>query len=182
MWRREGTRFHPPRPDDCSHPANCTRAAWEETWGFPVTPRLLHSLPSSKYLFSVFRMPGTATRLANLGNQVEVRWWEQNQRLGGSVTTSWAGRNSHVANTQPRGAQSYKVQANPASEVVLHRGDSSKSGFRGSAMGRTGFHLSPLTRPEKEWRVAFSWFRSVVLYLFRIIDSFGNTKTTGFSP
>lgn len=59
--------------------------------------------------------------------------------------------------------------------------DSSKPGFRGSAMGRTGFHLSPLTRLE-EWRVAFSWFRSVVLYLFRIIDSFGNTKTTRDFP
>lgn len=50
--------------------------------------------------------------------------------------------------------------------------------LRGSAAGRTGFQLSPLTRLGKEWRVAFSWFRSVVLNLFGIIDSSRNTKIT----
>ena len=43
---------------------------------------------------------------------------------------------------------------------------------RGSAMGRSGFQLSPLMRLGKEWSVAISWFQSVVLNLTRIRDHY----------
>lgn len=71
-----------------------------------------------------------------------------------------------------------EVQANLAPEEVFPRGDASKSGLSGSAVGRPGFQLNPLTRPGKEWRVAFSWFRSVGLNHFGTRDSFETTKIT----
>lgn len=75
-----------------------------------------------------------------------------------------------------------EAQANLAPEETFSRGDSLKSGLWGSAMGRAGFQLSPLTRPGKEWRVAFSWLRSVGLNHLGVRDSFETTKITGLSP